>query len=94
MLPAGIRPKHSHAAVTSSLANKWRHEPCVGAACVDCGLNTGRFCDHCFAKDRIPSEEWAPNQLTPLCSKCESRWDACRFCRGVSSCTPPSFGPK
>ena len=36
--------------------------------CVDCGLYTGRFCDHCLAKDRIPSEEWAPGQLTPLCS--------------------------
>ena len=27
MLSAGIRPKHSHAAATRSLAHKWRHEP-------------------------------------------------------------------
>ena len=38
MLSAGIRPKHSHAAVTSSPANKWRHEPCVGA---DRGVGRG-----------------------------------------------------
>ena len=62
--------------------------------CVGCGLYTGRFCDHCLAKDRIPSEEWAHNQHMPLCSGCDLRWGACRFCRGVSSCTPPAHGPK
>ena len=60
--------------------------------CVDCGLYTGRFCDHCLAASRVPSEEWAPNQATPLCSQCDWRWEACRFCRGVHSCTPPAHG--
>ena len=51
--------------------------------CVDCGLYTGRFCDHCLAADRIPSEKWAPNQHTPLCSTCDNRHNKCRFCRGI-----------
>ena len=55
--------------------------------CVDCGLVTGRYCDHCMAARRIPSEEWAPNQRTPLCSRCHIR-GRCRFCRGIPSCTP------
>ena len=24
--------------------------------CVDCGQVTGRFCDYCYAKDRMPTE--------------------------------------
>ena len=60
--------------------------------CVDCGRWTGRFCDYCFAKDRIPSEQWADNHYAPLCSHCESKWDACRFCRRVHACTPPAHG--
>ena len=62
--------------------------------CVDCGRYTGRFCDHCFAKDRVPSEEWAANQRTPLCSKCDWRWNACRFCRRVHACTPFAHGTR
>jgi hypothetical protein len=52
--------------------------------CVDCGRKTGRFCDHCRAKDRLPLEEWAPGQMTPLCSVCDDKFDACHFCRGVA----------
>ena len=73
---------------------------CTGTAkmlcrpCVDCGLYTGRYCDHCKAIERIPSEQWAEGQMTPLCSRCD--WDSgkCRFCRGVTSCTPPGHGQK
>ena len=58
-------------------------------ACVDCGRYTGRFCDFCLAADRLPNEQWAKGQMTPLCSDCDNKFDACHFCRGVSSCTPP-----
>ena len=27
--------------------------------CVDCGLETGCFCDYCLACDRCPKEQWA-----------------------------------
>ena len=57
--------------------------------CVDCRLMTGRFCDRCYAADRMPDEEWATGQLTPLCSQCDNKHDACHFCRGQSWCTPP-----
>ena len=43
--------------------------------CVDCGRYTGRFCDNCFAQDRIPSEVWANGHGTPLRSQCDWRWD-------------------
>jgi len=36
--------------------------------CVDCGLYTGRYCDYCTGASRIPSEQWAAGQMTPLCS--------------------------
>ena len=62
--------------------------------CVDCGLWTGRFCDYCLAKDRIPSEQWADNQPTPLCSRCDNKWDSCHVCRRVHFCTPPAHGAK
>ena len=57
--------------------------------CADCGLVTGRFCDWCFAADRVPCEQWAYNQQTPLCSRCDNRHGACHFCRGLDWCTPP-----
>ena len=57
--------------------------------CVDCGLMTGRFCDYCNAADRLPDEEWAPNQATPLCSQCDNNHDKCHFCRGQHWCVPP-----
>ena len=34
--------------------------------CVDCGSVTGSFCDWCWAHDRVPNEEWAARQKTPL----------------------------
>ena len=57
--------------------------------CVDCGLFTGDFCDYCEAADRMPNEVWAPNQGTPLCSRCDDKHDACHYCRGQLWCTPP-----
>ena len=59
--------------------------------CVDCGLETGCFCDHCCAEDRLPGEEWAKGQHTPLCTKCDSTFDKCHFCRGLKWCTPPPW---
>ena len=55
-------------------------------ACVDCSLITGRFCDGCCAADRIPSEQWADNQMTPLCSRCDNEHGACHFCRRAPWC--------
>ena len=59
--------------------------------CVDCGQITGRFCDYCFAEDRIPDERWAAGQSTPLCSKCDNTHDCCHFCRGVNWARPPAW---
>ena len=56
--------------------------------CVDCGLYTGRFCDHCLAEDRIPSEVWADGQHTPLCSWCDNRHEECHYCRKIQWSTP------
>ena len=67
-------------------------------ACVDCGLDTGNFCDggmscaydKCFAAERVPADyKMNGQQRTPLCSYCETLHEFCRFCRGVHSCTPP-----
>ena len=64
--------------------------------CVDCGLNTGNFCDgfhdsyECWACDRVPKDFSVKNkQPTPLCPYCETLHGCCRFCRGVHGCTPP-----
>ena len=64
--------------------------------CVDCGLNTGNFCDgledsyDCFACDRVPKDfSVKTKQATPLCTYCETLLGCCRFCRGVHGCTPP-----
>ena len=72
--------------------------------CVDCGLLTvtGEYCDGsphtvgfngCLATNRIatdyPAEQY-DGMYTPLCTYCETRHDHCRFCRRVSSCTPPT----
>ena len=57
--------------------------------CVDCGLVTGCYCDHCRAADRLPQEVWGDNQMTPLCSQCERKHGACHFCRRQHWCTPP-----
>ena len=71
--------------------------------CTECGRRTGRFCETmlqvgyahwqggiCLAAERIPSESWAHNQRTPLCGPCETKYGACRFCRRVHGCTPPT----
>ena len=57
--------------------------------CVDCGLKTGRFCDWCKAAGRLPNEDWADGQMTPLCSNCDNKRGACHFCRGEQWCMPP-----
>ncbi len=62
--------------------------------CVDCGLYTGRFCDHCYAELRLPNEIWARGQMTPLCSNCDKKRDKCHFCTGESWCTPPPNGTR
>ena len=69
--------------------------------CVDCGRRTGNFCETlrqaghaywqggiCLAETWIPTERWAEGQRTPLCTPCEEKLGACRFCRGVQGCTP------
>ena len=70
--------------------------------CVDCGLMTGNFCDgspssvgydRCFTADRVPKDfppEVYGQMRTPLCSYCETCFGYCRFCCGVSGCTPPN----
>ena len=69
--------------------------------CTTCGVWTGNFCETplqqgkglwqggvCLAAVHIPTERWAPGQRTPLCSKCEARDGACRYCLRISGCTP------
>ena len=60
--------------------------------CVDCGQKTGCYCDNCKAKDRVPSEKWADNQQTPLCTECDRKYDECHFCRGLHWCRPFEHG--
>ena len=63
--------------------------------CVDCGLITGSFCDNCLAQERLPNEEWAEGQMTPLCTTCDRTYDECHFCREMKWCTPAaSMTPK
>ena len=50
--------------------------------CVDCGRVTEGFCGYCYAAQRISPETSAQEQITPLCSECDNRFDCCRFCRG------------
>ena len=61
--------------------------------CVDCGKNTGSFCKRCCASHRIPSEEWAFGQMTPLCSDCNARHSTCHYCRRVAWARPFAWGP-
>ena len=67
----------------------WGDKEMLSRPCVDCGVTTGRFCDFCYAADRMPGEEWADGQLTPLCSRCDNTHNMCHFCRGLHWCTPP-----
>ena len=58
--------------------------------CVDCGLYTCNFCENeCLATKNIPSEEWTAGQLTPHCIRCEWKYSAYHFCRGIAWATPP-----
>ena len=67
-------------------------------ACVNCGKRTGNYCDGaswrnaCLAAYCIPSEESAQGQSTLLCNACETRFSLCRFCLGIHSATPPTWG--
>ena len=36
-----------------------------------------------------PSEQWAPGQMTPFCSRCEAKRPFCHFCEGKAWATPP-----
>ena len=55
----------------------WGDENMLARPCVDCGLKTGCFCDHCQACDRCPKEEWADGQMTPLCTNCDTTQITC-----------------
>ena len=66
----------------------WGDESMLCRPCVDCGVKTVRFCAFCHAADRVPSEEWADGQMTPLCSRCDWAHGECHFCRGLSWCMP------
>jgi len=60
--------------------------------CVDCRRVTGRFCDYCFAADRMPEQTWADNQLTPFCSQCEETHVRCKYCRQDLAARTPRTG--
>ena len=75
--------------------------------CVDCGLITSNYCETvrqighahwqggiCLAAIHVPAERWVLGQRTPLCTFCEKRFGACRFCRGVKGCTPEARANK
>ena len=66
----------------------WGSAELLNRPCVDCGLITGSFCDYCYAKERMPDEEWHESQLTPLCTKCDTKFGQCHFCRGQAWCVP------
>jgi len=60
--------------------------------CVDCSRVTGRFCDYCFAADRMPEQTWADDQLTPFCSQCEDTHGSCKYCRQDIAARTPRTG--
>ena len=62
--------------------------------CVDCGKYTGCYCDDCLAAERVPSEDWANGQQTPLCSVCDGIHGKCHYCRGVHLARPFAWGPQ
>ena len=37
---------------------------------------------------RVPSEDWAPGQMTPFCSHCQAKRPFCHFCEGKAWATP------
>ena len=64
--------------------------------CVDCGEITVNFCDYCRAADRMPTQDWLPNQKTPFCMKCDRKHNKCKFCRADHAQTqanPATHGP-
>ena len=89
--------------VLSTISTSGAHEQSLSRPCVDCGLCTGNFCETllqqgkerwqggvCYAENRVPTERWAPEQRTPLCTHCERKWGVCHFCRGQMWCVPPA----
>ena len=60
--------------------------------CVDCGLQTGCYCEHCNAKDRMPDQTWSPGQATPLCTLCDSMRGACHYCLDLYCILAPHSG--
>ena len=62
---------------------------CREAPCVDCGLETENYCNHCFAKDRCEGKNWAKNQRTPLCTGCKTRHSRCWKCRPEKAWVTP-----
>ena len=38
--------------------------------------------DGSFRIMRVPSEKWAPGQMTPFCSHCQAKRPSCHFCEG------------
>ena len=90
-----MTPKQQQTVFWYNLGNEPQTLPCV-----DCGLMTGNFCDggpalnyedRCYANQRDPHGYPFPmsTRRTPLCTYCETSLNYCRYCRGVSSCTPP-----
>ena len=85
----------SNLAAPSTMPHPWRHwidsnlnDGMLFRPCVDCGLMTGCFCDWCFAAERSPKEVWAERQKTPLCTKCDTKFKCCHYCKGLHWCTP------
>ena len=62
-------------------------DPCL-MPCVDCGLLTKYFCDHCWGADHFPQDKWAYGLLIPLCHSCKQVDLQCHFCRGMDWCVP------
>ena len=76
---------------TALQGGSWSYTEMISRPCVDCGHVTSKFCDHCRAQDRIPDEDRAAGQLTPLCSQCRQEAAECHFCRGQSWVQPPAW---
>ena len=69
---------------------------CV-SSCVECGITTSCWCDggtiggnSCVAREFI-NDETGNIQNSPICTVCDRRYGTCRYCRGVSACTPAQW---
>ena len=60
--------------------------------CVDCGTQTGCFCDYCRAQERMPDMQWGPGQATPLCTLCDGMRGACHYCLDIYCVLAPHSG--